>query len=121
MEASPSITPPSLIIQRFAAEHCPNCRVMKRNLTLEKWAGTHSNVRIEEYDLDNPAADAKADEYGIEGVPAFVVLDAEGHIVHVTEGAMNTVGLEKMYQKALKALEDGNLGVVPRRRKRARR
>lgn len=116
----PPAAPPNLIIQRFAGEWCPNCRVMKRNLTLEKWAGTHPNVRIEDYDLDNPAAEDKADEYGIEGVPAFVILDSEGHIVQLQEGAMNTAGLEKMYQKALKALEEGNLGVVPRRKRRRR-
>lgn len=110
--------PPVVVIQRFTAISCGVCKAMKKALTLEKWAAAHPNVRLEEYDLDNPLAEAKADELDVRNIPAFVVLDSEGHVVLKGEGGMNSVGLEKFYQKALKALEDGNLGSEPRRRKR---
>lgn len=113
--------PPSITIQRFGDATCPNCKAMKRAMTLEKWSAQHPNIKIEDYDLDNPAADEKADEYGIMAIPAFVLLDGDGNVVYQTEGAMNAMGLEKMYAKALKALEEGNLGSVPRRKKRSRR
>lgn len=120
-EIEPEVVPPKLTIQRFTMSGCPSCSSMKRAMTLEKWAAAHSNVRVEEYDLDNALADKMADELGIEGVPALVLIDEEKNVVGLSEGLLTAAGLEKFYAKSLKALEDGNLGAEPRRRKRSRR
>lgn len=117
---APPAPPPTMVIQRFGDRFCPVCTSMKKAMTLEKFIATKQNIRLEDYDLELPINEEKADELGIGAIPAFVVLDGEGNIVLQQEGGLNATGLEKMYQKALKNIENGELGSQPRRSSRRR-
>lgn len=109
---------PKITVQRFSANWCPNCKTMKRALTLEKFQAEHPNMKIEEYDLDNPAAEEKADEYGIQGVPAFVFLSDDGFVILKHEGAVSAKMLETVYAKVLAKAEAGDFGTNARPKKR---
>lgn len=103
---------------KFGADYCGPCKSMARARTLEKFAERHPDIELEIIDIE--ADEKRADEYDFRGIPAFVFEDMDGNIIHSDEGATNEAGLEKHYQKALKALEEGNFGTVRRKKKRRR-
>lgn len=109
---------PRLIIQRFWSIDCSVCTNMKKARTLERFVEERPNLRIEDLDLAVPLNETKADELDIKGIPALVFVDVDGNAVFKHEGGLTKLGLDRVYTKALKALEEGDLGSVSRKRRR---
>lgn len=96
---------PYIRIERYTQTGCPACSSMKKSRVVEKFFEDKSNVKLEDYDLDIPNNEKRADGYGIKAIPAMVFLDEEDEVVHKFEGGVSKDGMEKLYKKVVKILE----------------
>lgn len=68
----------------FAASWCPPCQVMKHDVWPAPGVAEAVNSRYIPVliDVDDPENAGVAERYGIVGIPAILVLDAEGQVLH---------------------------------------
>jgi thiol:disulfide interchange protein len=79
-EASESGKP---LLVDFAASWCPPCRVMEHDVWPDPGVSGAVNGRYIPVliDVDDPEDAGVAERYGIVGIPAILVLDAEGRVL----------------------------------------
>ena len=71
----------------FTASWCTPCQEMKS----QTWSDTSVEAKLRGYvpvKIDIDADQAMAQEYRIDGIPAFVLLDREGNVAKATSGFM---------------------------------
>lgn len=76
------------VLADFTADWCPPCRMMKR----ETWPDARVRAAVEAgyipllLDIDEPAAAAVAQRYGVTAIPTLAVLDSDGQVLRGVTG-----------------------------------
>lgn len=100
-----------LLLMKWGAKWCPPCQALAKNRTLEKFAETHLDVKVEVHDAplngDPSAAWSKgADDYGVKNLPTLVWADRDGNLLLKSENA-SLAAIREQYVKARRKLDRG--------------
>jgi thioredoxin-like negative regulator of GroEL len=87
-----------MTLLEFGAAWCQPCKLQEKELA--KYKVKHPEVRVQTYQVDQQDGQAMASQYGINMLPAFVVLDAKGNPRGGISGLQSVAQIEKMVQNA---------------------
>ncbi len=82
----------------FGAAWCQPCKLQEKEL--QKYKAKHPEVKVQQYMVDQLEGQAVAQQYGINMLPAFVVLDGQGNPRGGTSGLQSVAQIEKLILNA---------------------
>lgn len=86
-------------VLKFGAKWCHYCVTMKNKKSLERLKERHPDlVILSEIDVDKE--EARADAYGVKGLPLVIIEDEAGHELVRKGGALSTDELDKLLASA---------------------
>lgn len=102
------------ILMEFSANWCPTCRAVKRNVWPDKRVENAVNGRTIPLAVDVDAQRDLASQYGVNGIPAFIVTDATGQVLARKEGYVDADGVIALIDSAKRAGGGAGVSEVPR-------
>ncbi|MHB1155792.1 MAG: thioredoxin family protein [Phycisphaerales bacterium] len=103
------------ILMEFSAAWCPACRAVKRNVWPDSRVEFVVNSRTIPLAVDVDAQRDLASQYGVNGIPAFIVTDATGQVLARKDGYVDADGVIALIDSAERAGVGGaGVSTVPR-------
>jgi thiol:disulfide interchange protein len=88
------------VLADFSAEWCAPCLAMKHDVWPAAEVGQAVNASFVPLAVDVDRNGPVAERYGVNGIPAVMILDAEGHVVRQASGYLPASGVLQFLAKA---------------------
>ena len=82
----------------FSAEWCQPCKQQAQEIV--KFRAKHPEIPVKEYRVDQPEGQRIAEQYQVQMLPTFVILDNAGGICGGVSGLQTVAQIEKLVANA---------------------